>query len=348
MTSGANIDHSRASSICDNSLELIILPTEQCNFRCTYCYETFENKKMPAAVVAGIKALIDHRCLDLDLLKVSWFGGEPLLAMDVVEDISRHAIERSRKHGFVYASGATTNGYFLDPINFKKCIDSEIRSYQISLDGDKEVHDRSRKLGSKAGTFDKIWQNLLSMKSSSEKFNVLIRLHYQADTYESMALFSKKVHDVFGGDKRFQIFFKAIERLGGNNDKDIQTLSSTKKFEIESYLWAASGFEKPAALQERYICYAAKGNSLVIRSTGRIAKCTVALESDFNDIGSLNENGFIEANQKHFARWIAPVIESRWEDAECPLPSVAAQVERDQQSRVISPRAAGVRTIFAQ
>ena len=30
-----------------NYLNLIILPTEACNFRCTYCYETFENKKMP-------------------------------------------------------------------------------------------------------------------------------------------------------------------------------------------------------------------------------------------------------------------------------------------------------------
>src|SRR5436853_5308192 len=43
-----------------NYLDLIILPTEACNFRCTYCYETFENKKMPRPVVTGIKSLIDH------------------------------------------------------------------------------------------------------------------------------------------------------------------------------------------------------------------------------------------------------------------------------------------------
>jgi len=52
-----------------NYLNLIILPTEACNFRCTYCYETFENKKMPRPVVTGIKSLIDRRGEDLDELE---------------------------------------------------------------------------------------------------------------------------------------------------------------------------------------------------------------------------------------------------------------------------------------
>ena len=42
-------------------LELIILPTEKCNFRCTYCYEDFELGKMPEAVQRGIENLITHR-----------------------------------------------------------------------------------------------------------------------------------------------------------------------------------------------------------------------------------------------------------------------------------------------
>jgi sulfatase maturation enzyme AslB (radical SAM superfamily) len=66
-----------------NFLNLIILPTEACNFRCTYCYETFEHKKMKKEVVNGIKALIGRRGPELNKLEIAWFGGEPLLAFDV-------------------------------------------------------------------------------------------------------------------------------------------------------------------------------------------------------------------------------------------------------------------------
>ncbi len=44
----------------DGSLGLTILPTEQCNFRCVYCYETFERGAMQQEVVLGIKNLIKN------------------------------------------------------------------------------------------------------------------------------------------------------------------------------------------------------------------------------------------------------------------------------------------------
>jgi uncharacterized protein len=55
-------------------LNLMLMPTEACNFRCVYCYETFENKKMSKGVVGGIKALIDRRGSELSELRISWFG----------------------------------------------------------------------------------------------------------------------------------------------------------------------------------------------------------------------------------------------------------------------------------
>jgi len=85
-----------------NYLNLIILPTEACNFRCTYCYETFENKKMPRSVVSGIKSLIDRRGEELDELEISWFGGEPLLALDVITEISKHALGVAKTEGEVH------------------------------------------------------------------------------------------------------------------------------------------------------------------------------------------------------------------------------------------------------
>ena len=44
--------------LASNLLHLILMPTEQCNFRCTYCYEDFAHDRMSPRVVAGIKRLL--------------------------------------------------------------------------------------------------------------------------------------------------------------------------------------------------------------------------------------------------------------------------------------------------
>lgn len=74
-----------------NYLGLIILPTEKCNFRCTYCYEDFENKRIDKKVVDGIKNLLSNRSNNLKILNIELFGGEPLLTKDIFFDILSHA-----------------------------------------------------------------------------------------------------------------------------------------------------------------------------------------------------------------------------------------------------------------
>jgi uncharacterized protein len=315
-------------------LNLIILPTEACNFRCTYCYETFENKKMSRRVVTGIKSLIDRRGTELDELEISWFGGEPLLAFDVVTDICKHAIGAAKAGGFNFSSNMTTNGYFLDRQCFLSCLANGIGSFQISLDGGPNDHNTSRKLASGAGTFDRIWANLLAMKEVPGEFTILLRLHYTYENFMSVGRFARRIGEALGGDTRFHCFFRNIARLGGANDESIKLFSENDRKEIEAYLWQTSGLHQTPdpAPAEHYVCYAAKGNSLVVRSTGRLAKCTVALESDFNDIGSIKEDGDIWVDQAKFRRWITPVLEGHWEEVACPLSWVAQRAEHDGAS----------------
>src|SRR2546426_838955 len=86
------LEEELAEWLRNDHLHLILFPTEQCNFRCTYCYEDFAIGRMTAATVASIKRLIDRRLRGLRSLVVSWFGGEPLLARAVVEEISQHIV----------------------------------------------------------------------------------------------------------------------------------------------------------------------------------------------------------------------------------------------------------------
>jgi uncharacterized protein len=111
--------HSRAAfseAVEPRTLHLIILPTEKCNFRCSYCYEDCAIGKMSSALLGGIKRLVDHRRDDLLGVGVSWLGGEPLLAMDIVFDISEHVDRRCAQQNVTnFGGGLTTNGYILTP-----------------------------------------------------------------------------------------------------------------------------------------------------------------------------------------------------------------------------------------
>ena len=131
--------------------------------------------------------------------------------------------------------------------------------------------------------------------------------------------------------------------MGGPNDASITPIPEDERKDIEAYLWDMCGLRKskdPDEEEEPEVCYAGKGNSLLIRSTGRLAKCTVALTDDFNDIGYIKENGEICVEQGKFRRWIAPIIEGRWEEVGCPLSWVAQQAVLD--ATVAGERGRGV------
>ena len=57
------------------SMHLVIMPTEACNFRCTYCYQSFPRGAMARGTIDGLKAYVRHAAAGLDHLAVSWFGG---------------------------------------------------------------------------------------------------------------------------------------------------------------------------------------------------------------------------------------------------------------------------------
>src|SRR3990167_3063672 len=149
------------------NLELILFPTEQCNFRCTYCYEDFSIGRMRTQVIEGVKNLIRQRAEDLEILKISWFGGEPLAAKDIVYNISEYAKNICVQRSIKFISGMTTNGFLLKENTLTKLFNSGVTSYQISLDGPREVHNKTRLRINKSGSFDEIWANLVMIKNTS-------------------------------------------------------------------------------------------------------------------------------------------------------------------------------------
>ena len=83
-------------------MQLTIMPTEQCNFRCIYCYESFEKGKMTKQIADAIVIYIEKNISNYKGIKIDWFGGEPLLAMDIIEYISDKVIAICKKYKKIF------------------------------------------------------------------------------------------------------------------------------------------------------------------------------------------------------------------------------------------------------
>lgn len=301
-----------ARALDPDTLELIILPTEKCNFRCTYCYEDFKLGRMSPDLVHGVKNLLERRAKGLRNLRLSWFGGEPLLAKDIVLDISSFGKTLSEKFGFNFEGSLTANGFLLDPSLLCKLTKENQKYFQISLDGDAAAHDKTRLLANGNGSFQKIVNNLISARDSKCDFFITLRLHVHNNNSESILRLVDFIRCEFLEDSRFEIFFHRIENLGGNGGSGgMEILMSDSDYAefIKSIPELDTRSHEPKRARselhlDNYICYASKPNSLLIRSDGRIGKCTVLLSDPRNDVGRLSEDGTLKFNQPALQGWL--------------------------------------------
>ncbi|MBR0560497.1 radical SAM protein [Neokomagataea sp. TBRC 2177] len=303
---------------------MIIMPTEQCNFRCKYCYEDFEIGNMKSDTISAVKALISRRVASgLRKLQINWFGGEPLLARSIVEDISRHALDVTENTDCSYLAGMTTNGYLLTEEQLKKNYNVGIKSYQITLDGPSSIHNLTRIRRNGSGSFERIWENLIKARDSQITANFLLRLHVTAQNIESIIEFADVLRAEFGSDGRFKFFPKIVNNYGGAHF-DIGSIPGRENAaEALSKVQQALGLHVPvghgpAAGGSCNSCYAAQPTSLVIRANGRINKCTVTLNDPKNDVGFLNDDGTVEISDQKMNYWLRGLASGRPEQLSCP------------------------------
>ncbi|AQP99736.1 radical SAM protein [Pseudoalteromonas aliena] len=294
------------NSLSNKKLQLIIFPTEQCNFRCVYCYEDFEIGKMPRWLIDATKILISNKMPNLEYLSLSWFGGEPLLAKDVLFEIAEFSQSLAEKYKCKVSGDLTTNGFLLDIKTLTKLVELKQNSFQISIDGDKESHDTTRLTRNGKGSFDRIWRRLLDASSTDLDFNITLRVHITDLNHESVLSFCKRFDETLKDDARFRLFFKEISNLGGENQIVIQDLIAKKSAKELAKDLTNRYSEKSKILNSKghYICYAGKPNSLGIRANGNINKCTVALDDDRNNIGKINPDGTLTLNNEKFSTWV--------------------------------------------
>jgi len=156
-------------SQCESQEELhaTILTTFECPMACVYCYQKHIEDDMSMSegmtrdVIIWLKRQIQERrpkrCF------ITFYGGEPLMNMKPIERISSEMRGYCGDRGIKLELSIVTSGLLLTREVAERLRHAGIRHLQITLDGDREAHDRRRLRSDGSGTFDAIMDNIRNL-----------------------------------------------------------------------------------------------------------------------------------------------------------------------------------------
>jgi uncharacterized protein len=156
--------------------------SHDCELRCRYCFAgtgPFGGKRelMPLAVA---KEAVDMLFASgAGAYEIDFFGGEPLLNLDVVEATSHYARERAAALGCQVNLTLTTNCYSLDE-TVRKRVQELGLALVLSHDGRPEIHDAMRPLPGNHKSYQRITDNLLAAAQAASEN------HYVRGTYTAL------------------------------------------------------------------------------------------------------------------------------------------------------------------
>jgi len=171
-----------------HGVRLAILPTSACDFSCLYCYQRPDSTG-PVMSHQTEENLVNftHRLLSSlsqGPLVVMWFGGEPLLALNIVRRLSAKLIAIADNLRVDYHSSMVTNGYRLDLLTPQVISELRLSTIQVTVDGPQEVHDQRRPRKGGRPTFERIVANVASV---SRYFpGIIIRINVDGSNFEQV------------------------------------------------------------------------------------------------------------------------------------------------------------------
>ena len=301
-----------------NRLDVIVMPTLDCNFACTYCYESHPPSIMSEATERSLRLWLEAEIPHHKVVLLSWFGGEPLMAYPRVLSLTRHAAETAARSGAGCVIHMTTNGYLLDEAKTRELVAAGLRDFQITIDGPRETHDRLRPRRDGSGTCDRVFRNVVYLARVDARVGVSLRVNFNHENLRSVPALLQEfpesvrprlrlvLEPIFGGR-----CVSATENLPGNEISSALAEYYLLARELGYDVGHGTSVVSPGKL---VYCYAEREGQAVVSFNGDVFKCSVADFSREPRFGFLREDGVL-------------VKEGRWDEWQNGLPMFDARCE---------------------
>lgn len=303
------IEESQTTRSCNEIASLTVAPTMECNFICPYCYEKgIKHKTMTQEIITAVKSFIKQMKNTANKLEIIWYGGEPLLVLDIVKELTYEAISVFGTEN--YTANMVTNGYLLNEQNSSLLESLKINNIQITLDGPPKIHNQRRKLPNNEDTFFVILNNIKRILDENINVHFNIRINTDKKNIDSIDEILEYI-DKFGLKGKIELYLAPVHDM--NNKCNNPTCLSNKEFAKEEFAFIKRSLNKGynlINLPERNpgICGAVSNNCFVIDASGNIFKCLGEISQPQNKIGNVLHH--LDKNNDKLKKWTSYQLDS--------------------------------------
>jgi len=278
------------------NMHLTLAPTMDCCFRCHYCFEKYKEKKYMSSDVMDAIVRYVMSCSKLNYIKITWFGGEPLMAIPQIEEFYD---KFSDKWKGTLISNIITTGYHIDTNAIRVIKKIGVSSVQITLDGMKETHNKVKHLPTGEDVFERVLSNIELLNDLAPEINIVIRVNLTHENKHEYIQLCKLYSERFKGRKNLGIAPAfVLDRAASNCDpcKIKSTLFNHKERSEFILDLAHKGFDSPfIRYPEPFFNECAIRNDMAIAfdPEGYAYKCWEVIGNKEYAIGKLNDDGIL-------------------------------------------------------
>jgi len=301
----------RLARFSGGGLGLIIAPTLRCNFSCPYCYVDRNANKMSPAARERVKRFFSRKLEKGTKASVCWTGGDPSLALDVVEELTGHFLRHCEEVGGDYEAVMISNGYLLEAEAVESLKRSHVKAVQVTFDGPREFHDSTRALAGGRPTFDRILDNVVA---ASREIIINLRINVDSRNWRSVPGVLDELASRGLGEGKTGVYFAHVQAINEQaRDHEESCLSAQDYAELEPVLMQQAinrGFRLSNRSLQRQVhtfCGANCRHHFVIDPNARLQRCYDDLgHADTQGIGYINDEGEEVIDKYHnYLSWIS-------------------------------------------
>src|SRR6476646_9936821 len=141
---------------------------------------------------------------------LTFFGGEPLLNLPAMYDLAERARRAADARGVTLFTNIITNGLLLTPEVVDRMLPFGLNGVKITLDGDKDTHNRMRPLRGGQGTFDRIVDNI---RAVAGRVRIAIGGNFDETSVDSYPALLEFLSAQEFADKLVRVNFKPVVRV---------------------------------------------------------------------------------------------------------------------------------------
>lgn len=286
----------KLDAFSSRSLMVMVYPTQDCNLKCWYCYESHvKDTLMGKDIQQRVFKMIEKRVHEnsFDSLRLSFFGGEPLIGFDdVAYPLAYRIKELVTKAGKSFQTFFITNATLLTPHVSEKM--KAIHPYfQITLDGCREKHNtvRIRKEGAK-DTYDEIIDAIKRIVSdiyTPEDYPnpiVTVRINYDNNTLKRVSEIIADLKDI----NRRAIYIH-LERVWQTKDKVDEAQRQLLKDALLQFISAGFYVGHGCFGEKKVSCPAETDSYLIVNHDGNLFRCNGRTLTEETKEGVLDADG---------------------------------------------------------